>query len=394
MLGCVGRAGRGAGTAPGDHVVSKPMTRPDRRACPSSSPIPAAAQRLAPPAALAPDQCRSLLEHLAQLADPRQRRGRRHALGTVLAVAACAVLAGATSLAAIAEWAADAPGPVLAALGVRRHPLTGAWRPPAEATLRRVLARVDPDTLDQVVGAWLARQQPPVPTTRPPPAPRRPPRAVAVDGKTLRGSGHHPRLPVHLLAAMDHPSGAVLAQTEVDAKTNEITRFRPLLDRLDLTDTVVTADALHTQREHADWLVTHKHAAYVLIVKANQPALHRQLKLLPWHQVPVADHTRDRGHGRVETRRLQVTTIAGLDFPHATQALRITRRVRPLHQLRWRTVTVHAVTSLTAAQASPARLADYLRGHWACTTSATPPSPRTPPSSAPAPRPAPWPACA
>ena len=104
-------------------------------------------------------------------------------------------------------------------------------------------------------------------------------------------------------------------QTEVDGKTNEITRFRPLLDRLDLTDIVVTADALHTQREHAEWLVTHKHAAYVLIVKANRPALQRQLKLLPWHQVPIADHTRDRGHGRVETRRLQVTTIAGLDFP-------------------------------------------------------------------------------
>ena len=169
---------------------------------------------------------------------------------------------------------------------------------------------------------------------------------------------------MHLLAAMDHTSRAVLAQTEVDGKTNEITRFRPLLDRLDLTGTVVTADALHTQREHAEWLVTHKHAAYLLIVKANQPTLHRQLQLLPWHQVPVADHTRDRGHGRVETRRLQVTTIAGLDFPHATQALRITRRVRPLHQLRWRTVTAHAVTSLTAAQTSPARLADYVRGHW------------------------------
>ena len=98
--------------------VSKPMTRPDRRACPSS-PIPAAAHAVAP-TALAPDQCRSLLDHLAQLADPRQRRGRRHALSAVLAVAACAVLAGARSLAAIGEWAADAPGQVLAALGVRR----------------------------------------------------------------------------------------------------------------------------------------------------------------------------------------------------------------------------------------------------------------------------------
>jgi predicted transposase YbfD/YdcC len=133
---------------------------------------------------------------------------------------------------------------------------------------------------------------------------------------------------------------------------------------LDLADTVVTADVLHTQREHADWLVTAKHAAYLLIVKANQPALHQQLKTQPWLDIPVADHTRDRGHGRVETRRLQVTTVAGLDFPHATQAIRITRRVRPRTGRRWRTVTVYAVTSLTAAQASPARLADWTRGHW------------------------------
>ena len=121
---------------------------------------------------------------------------------------------------------------------------------------------------------------------------------------------------------------------------------------------------MHTQREHADWLVTHKHAAYVLIVKGNQPALHQQFKLLPWREVPVADTTRDRGHGRVEIRRLQVTTVAGLNFPHATQAMRITRRVRPLADRRWRTVTVYAITSLTAAQAHPARLADWIRGHW------------------------------
>ena len=196
---------------------------------------------------------------------------------------------------------------------------------------------------------------------------------------------------------MDYTSRGVLGQTDVDHTTNEIACFQPLLQLLDLAGRVVTADALHTQREHADWLVGVKHAADLLVDKPNQPTLHEQLKALPWCEVPVADHTRDRGHGRVETRRLQVTTVAGLDFPHATQALRITRRVRPLASRRWRTVTVYAVTSLTAAQASPARLADYLRGHWAsrrCTTSATPPSPRTSPKSVPAPPPAPWPACA
>jgi hypothetical protein len=223
----------------------------------TSSRIPVAAKRLDAPVALAPDQCRSLLDDLAQITDPRQRRGRRHPLGTVLAVAVAAVLAGAKSLAAIGEWAADAPGPVVAALGVRRDPLRRVWRPPAEATVRRVLARVDPDALDQVIGRWLADQPPPPPATRPPSATQPVWRqAVAVDGKTLRGTGHHRTPQVHLLAAMDHTSRAVLAQTGVDHTTNEIARFRPLLDGLDLAGRVVTADAIHTQRAHADWLVT------------------------------------------------------------------------------------------------------------------------------------------
>jgi DDE_Tnp_1-associated/Transposase DDE domain len=245
-----------------------------------SSTIAAAAQRLAAPAAPAPHQCRSLLDHLARIADPGQRRGRRHALRTVLTVAVATVLPGARSLAAIGEWAADAPGPVLAALGVRRDPLTDVWRPPCEATVRRVLARVDLDALDRAHGAWLAGQQPP-----PPPGPAAagtpPASGGRVDGKTLRGSGHHPRSPVHLLAVMDHTSRAVLAQADADHTTNEIARFRPLLDGLDLTATVVTADALHTQHAHADWLVTAKHAAYVLIMKVNQPTLHQQLRRLP-----------------------------------------------------------------------------------------------------------------
>jgi hypothetical protein len=172
----------------------------------------------------------------------------------VLAVAVAAVLAGARSLAAIGEWAAEAPGPVLAALGARRDPLRRAWRPPGEATIRRVLARVDPDALDMVIGRWLADQQPPPPTTCPPPRPAWR-RAVAVDGKTLRGSGHHQAAQVHLLAAMDHTTCAILAQNDVEATTNESARFRPLLERLDLAATVVTVDALHTQRDHAAaWL--------------------------------------------------------------------------------------------------------------------------------------------
>jgi predicted transposase YbfD/YdcC len=356
---------------------------------PPSSPIPLAGHRLTAPAALAPEQYRDLLGYLAEIADPRHRRGRRHTLATVLAVAVAAVLTGARSLAAIGEWAADAPGQVLAALGVRRDPWTDAFRPPGEATVRRVLARIDADALDRTIGAWLASQQPPPPS--------HPPRqAVAVDGKTLRGSGHHGQQQVHLLAAMDHTTRVVLGQSDVDTKTNEIARFQPLLEGLDLAGRVLTADAMHTQREHADWLVTHKHAAYLLFVKANQPALHHQLATLPWRQIPVQDHTRDRGHGRAEIRRLQATTIACLDFPHATQAIRITRRVRPLAGRKWRTLTMYAITNLHPPRQAPPASPTGSAGTGASrrTTSAMSPSPRTPLRSAPAPRPAPWPACA
>jgi predicted transposase YbfD/YdcC len=301
---------------------------------------------------LALRDCPGLLERLAMLPDPRDRRGRRHPLASVLAVSAAAVLAGARSVTAIAEWAADAPGPVLAALGLRRDPLTRRCHVPGEATIRRVLARVDGDAVDATVGAWLADRLRPL----------RHRRVIAVDGKTLRGSarqGHQ----VHLLAALDHHDGAVLAQREVPTATNEISEFQPLLAGLDLAGAVVTADALHTQCDHAAFLVE-AGADYLLVVKANQPTLHAQLAGLPWRTIPVMDRTRDHGHGRVEVRTLKVAAVAGLCFPHAAQAIQVIRRVRAPGSRRWRTVTAYAVTSLALGTASPAQLAGWLRGHW------------------------------
>ncbi len=326
--------------------------------------MPAAASSLIRPvlaqpsavASLPPVECPDLLQRLAQVPDPRDRRGLRHPLAGVLALATAAVLTGARSLTAITEWAADAPPLVLAALGVRRDPLTGEHRVPGETTLRRVLTTIDGDALDAAVTAWLADRLPA-------PGPRQP-RAIAVDGKTLRGATQPGGRPVHLLAALDHATGAVLAQHQVDGAPEEVTGFQPLLAGLDLTGVTVTADALHTKRDAAKFLVTDKHAHYLLTVKANQPTLHAQLRRLPWHDVPVLHRTRDRGHGRVETRSLKIVTVPGLGFPHARQALQITRRVRDLHSRRWRTVVVYAVTDLTFTQASPAQLADRLRGHW------------------------------
>jgi predicted transposase YbfD/YdcC len=319
---------------------------------------PALEQLASPPGRQLPrGGCPGLREFLSAVPDPRDPRGVRHSLSPVLLISVAAVLAGARSLTAIGEWAADAPVAVMAALGVRFDPLEGRFRPPGEATIRRVLESADAGKLDAAVTAWLASMAGP--------AGRR--RAVAVDGKALRGTRHcaGDGQAAHLLAAIDQQAGTVLAQTAVDGKTNEITRFAPLLDPLDLTGCVITADALHTQRDHAGYLVTDKKADYILVVKGNQPGLHTQLRKLPWKTVPVAASHRNRGHGREEQRALQAVTVtAGLAFPHAAQALRITRRTRPLSGGRWRIVTVYAITSLAFGKATPADLASWIRGHW------------------------------
>jgi predicted transposase YbfD/YdcC len=149
---------------------------------------------------------------------------------------------------------------------------------------------------------------------------------IAVDGKTLRGSGHGGENGRHLLAAFEHAHGVVLGQVEVGAKTNEIPLFTALLDRIEIKDAVITADALHAQRGHAAYLAG-RGAHYLLIIKRNQPGLHAQLAALPWRDVPVAYQACGRGHGGTERRTIKVTWVAtGLAFPHAAQALQIVRR--------------------------------------------------------------------
>lgn len=210
------------------------------------------------------DGPKGLLATLARLPDARKRRGIRHRQASVLAIAAAAVLAGARSYTAIGEYAAELGQDVLARLGARRHPVTGRYVAPDESTLRRAIQRVDPDALDTTIGGWLADQARAGQVNGEA-------LAIAVDGKSLRGAVTDDGRPVHLFAAMIHNQGVVVAQREVDHKTNEITEFQPLLEDLDLAGAVVTADALHTQRDHAAFLVEEKKADYVFTVKGNQP---------------------------------------------------------------------------------------------------------------------------
>ena len=307
---------------------------------------------LSDPAALAP----GLQAALTGVVDPRQRRGVRHGLVVVLSAAVCAVAAGARSFVAVAEWVADLPTDLAAALGVDR-------RCPSESTIRRLIGSLDADRFDTVIGAFVQTQAAAV-------APTGQRRVLAVDGKTLRGSRYTDidgviRPGRHLLAVIDHHTRVVLGQANVDGKTNEITAFAPLLDTLtsiDPSGVVFTADALHTQRDHVEDL-RGRGAHWVLSVKDNQPRLRRQLAALPWRQVEPSHRSAETAHGRREIRTLKVVTIAaGIEFPHARQAVQVTRKTRPISARtgkrgRWRTETVYAITDLHPHQARPDELA-------------------------------------
>lgn len=127
---------------------------------------------------------------------------------------------------------------------------------------------------------------------------------------------------------------------------------------------MITADAMPTQRAHAEHVIAAQ-GHYLLVVKGNQKKLRKQLKKLPWRQIPLQDRTTATGHGRREIRRLKVCTVQpGLLFPHAVQAIEIKRRRVNRKTGKVQTKTVYAVTSLSPGQANPSQLAELMQNYW------------------------------
>jgi len=317
-------------------------------------------------------------QKLEALPDPRSPRGRVYPLACLVAIALCAfTAAGNDRLTAVGQWIRRASQADLARLRAPWDPMAGRYRAPDEKTIRVVLDRLDPRALARALlgGRPDSRRgrggRPPASVRgyRARRAARQAKalardrlRAVAAAGKTCRGARRADGTRVHLLGIAEH-GGHLLDHLEVDVKHNETSHFTELLGPVDLAGAVVTFDALHTVRANLGWLVTDKKAHYIAVVKRNQPLLHAQVRALPWRQVPAGSVTRERGHGRAETRTLKAAHVSGLDFPHARQAIKITR---------WRQDTagrasrqaVYAVTSLTSAEATAGDLARLVREQW------------------------------
>ncbi|MGI4896634.1 MAG: ISAs1 family transposase [Janthinobacterium lividum] len=334
---------------------------------PAVSPIITA---LAPLRAAAPDLqlsavqlSSSFLTALAAVPDPRRGQGRRRALSTILALVICAVLAGADNYSQIAAWIADSDEHT-------RHTVGAGPVMVSESAMRKTLQRLDADAVDVVTCAWISSRDRAA-AAKGQNSNRRL-RVLALDGKTLRGSATRTRTcdqpGRHLLAVFDTATAIVVAQVDVGAKTNEITRFATVLDGVNLQDAVVTADALHAQRAHADYLHGQRGGHYLMTVKGNQPSLYAALSGLPFDASPVQASSFDRDHGRTEERHVKALElpdhVGDLGFAGAAQAVRIVRRRLEHSSGKLSVEVVYAITSLPAELAGVYDLADIARAHW------------------------------
>lgn len=204
----------------------------------------------------------TLGEALATVPDPRRPYGWRSGreplpLVGLLQVSVAAMLCGARSLYAVAQWGRerleDEPG-LLEQLGLP------PGRSPSVATLHRVFKALDVAAFERALGQWLAGTG--VAASEP----------LAVDGKTLRGVRGEGLPGEHLVAAYAHRSGAVLGQVRTAGKGHELAGAGRVLQGAPLAGRLVTADALLTQRAISRQIVGGG-GDYLLPVDDNQPAL-------------------------------------------------------------------------------------------------------------------------
>lgn len=295
----------------------------------------------------------SLKEALSNIEEFRQAQGLRYSLLSILLLACVAMMCGARSESAIAEWGRNYGHKWLRRLGIKRK------TSPSQSTIHRVFKGIDVVALERAISRWAESV-----LGEPEPL-----EAIAVDGKALKGAIKQGARDAYLLSAVSHRLATVLAQVAVTDRTNEIGQMPDLLEQLVLTGLVVTADAMHTQAATAQTILD-AGGDYLFVVKENQPTLLREIELVfetskLAETVSQASSTTTHG-SRIETRAIAVSSaMHGLsDWPGLFQVMKLDRTVMTKTTGEIREETVYGVTSLSSQQARPNQLNELWRGHW------------------------------
>lgn len=307
----------------------------------------------------------SVYEGLSKLTDIRKAKGKVYRLEMVLMLVILAKLCGEDRPLGIAEWAQHRQEDLVELLCLRRSTM------PSHHTIRRILAySVYAEEIERLVGEYNQEGEHG--------------KVYALDGKAVRGmrkkdeEGNE-----YLLSVYDVEQAKVMAQVDVGRKENEITKAPKALKLVEISQKVVTGDAMHTQRSLASQILEAQ-GDYVLPVKENQPQLYKNIQSLfaPEYPKPgfgkiqtdfLSTQKVNKAHGRIETRTLTTSEMlnAYAAWPGLAQVYRLER------QFQWRRngrcyrtscEVEFGITSLTRKQASPTDLLHFRRTHWGIET--------------------------
>ena len=298
----------------------------------------------------------SLRELLEEVPDARKARGLRHPLGAVLALLVLAKLAGRHGGRAAEKFCQELPQRDLRVLRCRFNPWRGRYEAPSDTTFQRLLAEVEAGTLERVIQRWTQ------------PRCGRKPRALAGDGKRIRGANRLAGEGLHweTVTLVDHATGLPVASHSYGEEGGEQWAMRALFEETDLRGVPVTLDTGHASYATETALVEQHGARYLLGIKGNTPATLATLQGLDWRGAQRTSHRWRKAHGRWEWRKLEALEVAAgqLRFRHARQALRVTDRTKTSRHGAVTEEVLDAITSLAPAQAGARRLLTLHRGHW------------------------------
>jgi predicted transposase YbfD/YdcC len=308
----------------------------------------------------------SVYEGLSKLTDIRKAKGKLSQLETVLMIVVLAKLCGEDTPFAIADWAKNHQEELVQLLQLKRANM------PSHHTIRRIMGHVVyQEEIERLVGEYNQRGEHG--------------EVYAMDGKAVRGmrrkeeEGNE-----YLLSVYDVEQAKVMSQVEVGRKENEIVKAPQVIKLAEISQKIITGDAMHTQRGLAAQILEAQ-GDYVFPVKENQPQLYKNIQSLFAPEYPKPGFGKiqtdfltaqkvNKGHGRIEIRTITTSEMLNVysSWPGLAQVYRLERQFQWRRNGRCYRTSREAefgITSLTRKQASPLRLLYIRRAHWGIETS-------------------------
>ena len=288
------------------------------------------------------------MDELAGLTDPRKpSNGTRHDFQEMLVMTIAAVLSDCDTMEDVVEWSRMHESWLRRFMALKNGV-------PSEDTFLRIFRLLDPKGFEACFRRWVGQVVTQLDG------------AIAVDGKTVRGSGTGGEQAIHMVSAFATELGLVLGQEKVATKSNEITAIPELLDALYLNGFLVSIDAMGCQKAIARQIVGKK-ADYLLAVKGNQQGLLQALQDAFIDQQEAVMHIADldTGHGRIVAQRCSVLPAAGIvpeaDWPGCA----VIARIDSLRQIKGKTSELAQRYYISSRNLTPSALAEAVRSHWA-----------------------------